>query len=196
MLIRDDKKWRCHLEKTCAKRRCASSTHAEGKRTGKVRLVGSLFNKSTLVYGTRPVCECIRAVSFATRAWLKTTSPSSPFSEASLVRSSRTRDGNLSLMSFSPAQIPGSIPAFYREVHEKICSPTSGNVEREVFKSLLVKSQLSSSVLSQVRRTPRVSNLTSVSVGHGSIETVDKSIIKINQSTYTWKSRITLGRLR
>lgn len=46
---------------------------------------------------------------------------------------------------------PGCIPAFYREVYEKICSPTSGNVEREVFKSLLVKSQLSSSVLSQVR---------------------------------------------
>lgn len=45
---------------------------------------------------------------------------------------------------------PGCIPAFYREVYEKICSPTSGNVEREVFKSLLVKSQLSSSVLSQV----------------------------------------------
>lgn len=44
----------------------------------------------------------------------------------------------------------GCIPAFYREVYEKICSPTSGNVEREVFKSLLVKSQLSSSVLSQV----------------------------------------------
>lgn len=44
---------------------------------------------------------------------------------------------------------PGSIPAFYREIHEKICSP-SGNVEREVFKSLLVKSQLSSNILSQV----------------------------------------------
>lgn len=44
----------------------------------------------------------------------------------------------------------GSIPPFYRELHEKICSPTSGNVEREVFKSLLVKSQLSSSVLSQI----------------------------------------------
>ncbi|KAK9304741.1 hypothetical protein QLX08_003955 [Tetragonisca angustula] len=44
----------------------------------------------------------------------------------------------------------GCIPAFYREVYEKICSPTSGNVEREVFKSLLVKSQLSSPVLSQI----------------------------------------------
>ncbi|KAF3421369.1 hypothetical protein E2986_02745 [Frieseomelitta varia] len=44
----------------------------------------------------------------------------------------------------------GCIPAFYREVYEKICSPTSGTVEREVFKSLLVKSQLSSSVLSQI----------------------------------------------
>ncbi|XP_043469472.1 sorting nexin-8-like [Leptopilina heterotoma] len=44
----------------------------------------------------------------------------------------------------------GSIPAFYREVHQKICSPTSGNVEKEVFKSLLVKSQLSSSILSQI----------------------------------------------
>ncbi|XP_063995496.1 sorting nexin-8-like [Diachasmimorpha longicaudata] len=44
----------------------------------------------------------------------------------------------------------GSIPPFYRELHEKICSPTSGNVEREVFKSLLVKSQLSSPILSQI----------------------------------------------
>ncbi|XP_015182254.1 PREDICTED: sorting nexin-8-like [Polistes dominula] len=44
----------------------------------------------------------------------------------------------------------GSIPPFYREVYEKICSPTCGNVEREVFKSLLVKSQLSSSILSQI----------------------------------------------
>ncbi|XP_012271940.1 sorting nexin-8 isoform X2 [Orussus abietinus] len=44
----------------------------------------------------------------------------------------------------------GSIPAFYREVYEKICSPAGGNVEREVFKSLLVKSQLSSPVLSQI----------------------------------------------
>ena len=44
----------------------------------------------------------------------------------------------------------GSIPAYYRDVYERICSPSSGNVEREVFKSLLVKSQLSSNVLSQV----------------------------------------------
>ncbi|KAH0540418.1 sorting nexin-8-like [Cotesia glomerata] len=44
----------------------------------------------------------------------------------------------------------GSIPPFYREIYEKICSPTSGNVEREVFKSLLVKSQLSSPILSQI----------------------------------------------
>ncbi|XP_015608090.1 sorting nexin-8 isoform X2 [Cephus cinctus] len=44
----------------------------------------------------------------------------------------------------------GSIPPFYREVYEKIASTSGGNVEREVFKSLLVKSQLSSSVLSQI----------------------------------------------
>ncbi|KAJ8678592.1 hypothetical protein QAD02_014379 [Eretmocerus hayati] len=44
----------------------------------------------------------------------------------------------------------GSIPAYYRDVYDKICSPSSGSVDREVFKSLLVKSQLSSSVLSQV----------------------------------------------
>lgn len=80
-----------------------------------------------------------------------TSPPQPPLSTASLVRPS-PRD-SVSLTSFSPARTPGSIPAFYREVHEKICSPTSGNVEREVFKSLLVKSQLSSSVLSQVRRS-------------------------------------------
>ncbi|KAL7302908.1 hypothetical protein TKK_0004137 [Trichogramma kaykai] len=45
----------------------------------------------------------------------------------------------------------GSIPAYYRDVYEKICSPSSGNVEREVFKSLLVKSQLASPVLSQMQ---------------------------------------------
>jgi hypothetical protein len=56
-----------------------------------------------------------------------------------------------SLTFFCPANPPGSIPAFYREVYEKICSPTSGNVKLEVFKSLLVKSQLSGSVVSQVR---------------------------------------------
>ncbi|XP_058798848.1 sorting nexin-8-like [Phymastichus coffea] len=44
----------------------------------------------------------------------------------------------------------GSIPPYYRIVYEKVCSPVSGNVEREVFKSLLVKSQLSSSLLSQI----------------------------------------------
>lgn len=54
------------------------------------------------------------------------------------------------LFCFLSLYEPGCIPAFYREVYEKICSSTSGNVEREVFKSLLVKSQLSSSVLSQV----------------------------------------------
>ncbi|KYQ56562.1 hypothetical protein ALC60_04639, partial [Trachymyrmex zeteki] len=48
-------------------------------------------------------------------------------------------------------QIPGSIPAFYREVYEKVCSPTSGNVKLEVFRSLLVKSQLSGSIINQVR---------------------------------------------
>jgi len=57
-------------------------------------------------------------------------------------------------LSFSltfPARIPGSIPAFYREVYEKVCSPTSGNVKLEVFRSLLVKSQLSGSIVNQVR---------------------------------------------
>ncbi|KAL6262228.1 sorting nexin-8-like isoform X1 [Pogonomyrmex barbatus] len=44
----------------------------------------------------------------------------------------------------------GSIPAFYREVYEKVCSPTSGNVKLEVFRSLLVKSQLSGSVVNQI----------------------------------------------
>ncbi|XP_011329869.2 sorting nexin-8 isoform X2 [Ooceraea biroi] len=44
----------------------------------------------------------------------------------------------------------GSIPAFYREVYEKICSPTSGNVKLEVFKSLLVKSRLNGSIVSQI----------------------------------------------
>ncbi|XP_067213141.1 sorting nexin-8-like isoform X3 [Linepithema humile] len=44
----------------------------------------------------------------------------------------------------------GSIPAFYREVYEKICSPTSGNVKLEVFRSLLVKSQLSGSAVNQI----------------------------------------------
>ncbi|XP_011300089.1 sorting nexin-8 isoform X2 [Fopius arisanus] len=44
----------------------------------------------------------------------------------------------------------GAIPPFYRELHGKICSPTSGNIEREVFKSLLIKSQLSSPILSQI----------------------------------------------
>ncbi|XP_014207946.1 sorting nexin-8-like [Copidosoma floridanum] len=44
----------------------------------------------------------------------------------------------------------GSIPAYYRDVYEKISSPSSGNVEKEVFKFLLVKSQLSSNVLSQI----------------------------------------------
>ena len=86
----------------------------------------------------------------------RTRTPPPPLSKASL-KPSRVSDGerlsgrDLSLLSVSLLHsIPGSIPAFYREVYEKICSPTNGNVKLEVFRSLLVKSQLNGSVVSQV----------------------------------------------
>lgn len=77
----------------------------------------------------------------------------------------------------------GSIPTFYREVYEKICSPTSGNVEREVFKSLLVKSQLNSSYLSQVSRL--VSLLHELlSSKHETVKTTQFIVKKISNNNY------------
>lgn len=46
--------------------------------------------------------------------------------------------------------ISGSVPAYYREVHEAICGRTEERVQLEVFQRLLQRTDLSRVVLGQV----------------------------------------------
>lgn len=47
----------------------------------------------------------------------------------------------------------GSVPAYYREVHEAICCRRDERVQVEVFQRLLQRTELSKTVLDQVRRS-------------------------------------------
>lgn len=51
----------------------------------------------------------------------------------------------------SCAPLSGSVPAYYREVHEAICCRTDEKVQVEVFQRLLQRTDLSKAVLGQVR---------------------------------------------
>lgn len=53
--------------------------------------------------------------------------------------------------SWCCAPFLGSVPAYYREVYEAVCSRTDERVQVEVFHRLLQRTDLSKEVLGQVR---------------------------------------------